>query len=693
MSFNINMKQPQKPKIGLKNEPTLSNKVGFDGNALSQQPKEVTDVQFGNSARDNLLQKQIEAIRNDVNAKVLNVENQVDLISIKCDNTVTKVDSLGRQVSSLDTKVNDEKTARENADTQLQKSIDEIDEKIEHLDKYAEKTTTVGGVSLQESTEYLNKYKYQIPAGFISNIDWTVFDDVNVTNLQELNSLGELMVVIYGTQQEQDFPKIALMALPVSEKSVAKVIMYYNGETNIYVITNISAEGLVANIWYHIVETEDNPSITIEVPSSFEVNEELVQNEEYFSAIYNRQPSLINLDEKFDNIENQVSQSGSIINKLMEQITQQLDNVNNDIEQLQDNLSNEEGTRQAQDEILQQNIDNVDGRVDDVYDTLDTPLKTWVYDKQEGMTMQPVFNPIAEPQIIGTMIGTAQAICGESSATKTIYKDIDNNITINISYSSGSTRRLYITYLVDGYEYKNNITGTLDMSTYQYTYYSSWQQISPTVKPISSQDDLPILSYSDDYIYDSNVEAVKAFLKYEANVHDNKTLMSDVIDSINQDILDEASARQQADTTLQGNIDDEKGARQNADTALGGRIDNEATTRDTNDNSLAGAISDRVCLVKMDNVVLNNWTDVGIPQEFENYSYVAVVRDTNIIGAQSVNVLFTIEQILSDNYCPAPLVDNVEGIIKIFGNDNMTITIPSIEIFKPIIFTLNNGGE
>ncbi|MBO7078224.1 MAG: hypothetical protein J6W64_00250, partial [Bacilli bacterium] len=469
MSFNINMKQPQKPKIGLKNEPTLSNKVGFDGNALSQQPKEVTDVQFGNSARDNLLQKQIEAIRNDVNAKVLNVENQVDLISIKCDNTVTRVDSLGRQVSSLDTKVNDEKTARENADIQLQHSIDEIDEKIEHLDKYAEKTTTVGGVSLQESTDYLNKYKYQIPAGFISNIDWTVFDDVSATNLQELNSLGELMSVIYGTQQEQDFPKIALMVLPISEQSTAKVIMYYNGETNIYAITNISIEGLVANTWYHIVETEDNPSITIETPNSFEVNEELVQNEEYFSAIYNRQPSLIDLDEKFNSIETQVSQSGTIINQVMEQVTQQLDNIDNDIEQLQDNLTNEEGTRQAQDEILQQGIDGVSGRVGDVENTLDIPLKSWIYDKQEGMTMQPVFTVASDYPRIGTMYGTARTIANGSSSVKTIYNDSINSIQITMSLSTLSNPyRMTVTY------YVGNDTYILRLTNSNYGTYTDW---------------------------------------------------------------------------------------------------------------------------------------------------------------------------------------------------------------------------
>lgn len=679
MSFNVNMKQPPKPKINMRDKGSITDSIGMDGNALSQKPKEVTDVEFGNSVRDKILQKQIEAIRNDVNVRVDNIENQVENISISTEQLNDRVDSLDTKVNQLegevehieehiDEKINVEKEARIEADNQLQESINEIDEKIEHLDKYAEKTTTVGGVSLEQSTDSLNTYKYRVPDGFKTIIEWSTFADV------------ENEYIVYGEEESLDitasdeessnlsFPIIAVMKYHLSETFSFTAIAVTESREIQYIMSNTAVE-VPANTWCKL--DMSTQSITFEVPSKFEIDESLIKNEEYFNAIYNKEPSLINLEDKVDSIENSVQQQGSLFTQFMSLIESKFLDYDNDIEQLQDNLDNEEGVRQAQDEILQQNIDNLSNDlsqdISDINETLNTPLKSWIYDKQ-GITMQPVFDPIAEPQIIGTMIGTAQAICGESSATKTIYKDTDNNITINISYSSGSTRRLYITYLVDEYEYKNTITGTLDMSTYQYNYYSSWQQISPTVKPISSQDDLPILPYSNDYIYDSNVEAVKAFLRYEANVHDNTTLMSDVIDNINQDILDESLARQQADA-------------------------NEVITRNTNDNSLAGAISDRLCIVKMDNVVLNNWTDVGIPQEFENYSYVAVIRDTRIIGAESVNVLFTIEQILSDNYCPAPLVDNVEGTIKIFGNDNMTITIPSIEIFKPITFTLNNGGE
>lgn len=50
-------------------------------------------------------------------------------------------------------------------------------------------------------------------------------------------------------------------------------------------------------------------------------------------------------------------------------------------------------------------------------------------------------------------------------------------------------------------------------------------------------------------------------------------VITEKIAEIEEDISDEASAREDADTTLGGRIDDEETARENADTALGGRID------------------------------------------------------------------------------------------------------------------------
>lgn len=79
MSFNINMQQPQKPKISMKDKGSVTDTIGFDGNALSQKPKEVTDVEFGNSARDNLLQKEIDELKKEFN-KLKNEVNELKQI-------------------------------------------------------------------------------------------------------------------------------------------------------------------------------------------------------------------------------------------------------------------------------------------------------------------------------------------------------------------------------------------------------------------------------------------------------------------------------------------------------------------------------------------------------------------------------------------------------------------------------------
>ena len=202
------------------------------------------------------------------------------------------------------------------------------------------------------------------------------------------------------------------------------------------------------------------------------------------------------------------------------------------------------------------------------------------------------------------------------------------------------------------------------------------------------------------------------------------TLKSD----LHQEVVDEATARGNNDTRIEGKIDNHIADVSNPHSVTKAQVglgnvantgDNatpsengiekfttggaytlktnleqadsaEANIRDTNDDALASAISGRICMFTLppEKLVVSNWGTSGIPQEFENYSYVAVIRDPLIIGAKSVNVLFTITQILSDNYCPAPLIDDVEGTIKIFGNDNITITLNRVEIFKDVEYTI-----
>ena len=85
-----------------------------------------------------------------------------------------------------------------------------------------------------------------------------------------------------------------------------------------------------------------------------------------------------------------------------------------------------------------------------------------------------------------------------------------------------------------------------------------------------------------------------------SNVYFNNVLQNDVyfdsdpqqqLDDLGQDITDEATARQQADNTLQGNITAEAQARANADSTLQGNIDAEAQARAGADGGLQQQIT------------------------------------------------------------------------------------------------------
>lgn len=68
--------------------------------------------------------------------------------------------------------------------------------------------------------------------------------------------------------------------------------------------------------------------------------------------------------------------------------------------------------------------------------------------------------------------------------------------------------------------------------------------------------------------------------------------VSTQIGGIEDDIADEVSAREAADTALSGRIDAEASTRLSADTTLGTRIENEETERISEDEALDGRISD-----------------------------------------------------------------------------------------------------
>lgn len=133
MSFNINMKQPQKPKIRIKNEPTVNDSIGFDGNALSQKPKEVTNVEFGNTARDNLLEKKIDDISKEVNDLDVKIDNEISQAIDEVTSGYTIADAQLKSeledeiahidLSPLENAIEKETNDRELADTNLQNQI------------------------------------------------------------------------------------------------------------------------------------------------------------------------------------------------------------------------------------------------------------------------------------------------------------------------------------------------------------------------------------------------------------------------------------------------------------------------------------------------------------------------------------------------------------------------------------------
>lgn len=72
----------------------------------------------------------------------------------------------------------------------------------------------------------------------------------------------------------------------------------------------------------------------------------------------------------------------------------------------------------------------------------------------------------------------------------------------------------------------------------------------------------------------------------QTNINNEATARQSADQTLQSNISSEASARQTADTTLQGNIDSEASARQSADQTLQTNINNEASARQSADNTL-----------------------------------------------------------------------------------------------------------
>ena len=501
----------------------------------------------------------------------------------------------------------EEEEARIEADNQLQESINEIDEKIEHLDKYAEKTTTVGGVSLEQSTDKLKNYNYEVfkkPA-FINGKTYTLLSTYNKDDFNIPPSTG---FYIYNFNDE---------------------------------VVGFPCIGINDNFIHYQLENGTPPY-------------QYVFNENKWYYRGNNLPIDVN------DIPALVMDTSKIVDKERENLRILLNA--NDYEDVPQTL--QEKFEEDEEKINKNKED-----IDELYDTV-------VYNNYEAH-----YHPSWEEKSY-TLTTSLQYnyYQGENSFKINVERDDDDNQRVyEMSYINLEKDGIDI-FTEDSYyddesrKYKSDCSEfwitqgyTYLWATEEFDIDSEWIYLYGGLLETGTKD---IIFNTAKSVDDNGITREGKF------VH---SIGNNGVERYIADINDETSTtRGDKETYSRNKIDNIQNNLQQVDT-------NEATTRSTNDNSLASAISDRVCLVKLNDVVLNNWTDAGIPQEFDNYSYVAVVRDTNIIGAQSVNVLFTIAQILSDNYCPAPIVDNVEGTIKIFGNDNMTITIPSI---SPITTTL-----
>lgn len=156
------------------------------------------------------------------------------------------------------------------------------------------------------------------------------------------------------------------------------------------------------------------------------------------------------------------------------------------------------------------------------------------------------------------------------------------------------------------------------------------------------------------YATQSDLDSAKSNL--QANIND---LDRELIQSISN----EENARINADSVLQGLINDEKGARQNVDTQLQNAIDTKTQE------------------ITIINQQITNWF-INENQEFSNYAYVSNTTISDLINAKYVNVSFSLSDLEANNICPIQIVDNTLGILTIYSNDNSSITIPYIYIFK-----------
>ena len=628
MSFNINLKQPQKPKIGMKNEPTLSDRVGFDGNALSQQPKEVTDVQFGNSARDNLLQKEINDIKLEVTSKVDVLESQVEdiiddnaKINQKLDNLDSDVKELEDEVEhidiKIDEKINAEKNARIASDTQLQGNIDALGTSLSQSIS-AEENARIEAIS----TEATNR----------RNADTLL--QTNITNEATIrqqedeklqNAIDNIdLTPVYNAINQEATARADADALLTPKTTTVGGISLGQSTDNLdnYKVSGVLTQFNTAIDWTKFTIFSDNElqyiygdgssdEVSIMAGNYSGIYVVEVDNEDgYYLYVSDEMPGeSLQPNKWYKGFSDPVEEVPAPFLVVEEEINEDYIDIFNEIVLLSTNIT------------LKQKLDSMDATINrnsTQIDDIDNRLEDYV----KKQTTNGYYN--SEVNISTNWLGGFEA-----STEKSLNGDVIGESTVSTywdNYGDGSVARLYAV----SYTSSPNAEAELRVT-------SSGVQMNGGNRP----------KYNGQYL--ASVPEVEI----------------------------EVSARQNADTALGGRIDAEITDRTTA-------ISNEVTARQQADTQLQNNINTKVGVTLIENAELSTsqWRVTSPTSPFSYYAYYYVLQDNKLIGAQSVNVMFNIEQVLSNNYCSTQVIDNEHGEITFYSDDNSTIVIPRIEIFK-----------
>ena len=191
----------------------------------------------------------------------------------------------------------------------------------------------------------------------------------------------------------------------------------------------------------------------------------------------------------------------------------------------------------------------------------------------------------------------------------------------------------------------------------------------------------------DSFVVDSNVvdTTINVELgRLREDIEDEATTRENADDTLQGNIEAEANARENADDTLQGNIEAEASARESADDTLQGNIEAEASTRESADDELLNLITSIHMSIPsiLDFGVENNGTtdntnalnslNSGIyylPNGTYLYSDIVELENITLIGESVDGVIF--ENVASESIQEIHVTDSV--LYNITFNDNSTI--------------------